>query len=489
VNLTGALPDLSSNIEIKGPGADKLTVRRNTGGDYRIFHVTFSVVSISGITISNGNPVSAVEDFGGGIENAGGTLTITNSTISGNTAQFGGGISSNSGSVTVTNSTISGNTAEFDGGGIYNIFGPLTVTNSTISDNTACCSFGNGEGGGIFTGAFDVSGPKTTITSSTISGNTGRQGGGFFNDGGRTLIEFSTITHNTSYASFEPAAGGVQTLGLETFNSTEVFSSIISGNTKTDVEFGSTSNNFVSKGYNLIGDGNAIGDDDPTTDDNAFDQTGDQTNVADPKLGDLADNGGPTQTHALLPGSLAIDQGNSSEEVTTDQRGEPRPHDYANVANASGGDGSDSGAYELQTPSVAVDIKPTTCPNPLSAPASGTIPVAILGTSSFDVSKVNPTTVTLEGVSAQQGRGSGTIKDVATPYSGEITTTSPQANQCTAAGPEGKNDLNLKFDAKPLLAKLGAVTNKEVRVLTLTGKLNDGTSIWGQDVVVINKKK
>src|SRR5215208_5929771 len=83
VNLTGVLPDLSSNIAIKGPGADKFTVRRDTGGDYRIFTVTGgSVVSISGMTISNGK---VTDNLGGGILNFG-TLTVSDSTISDNSA-------------------------------------------------------------------------------------------------------------------------------------------------------------------------------------------------------------------------------------------------------------------------------------------------------------------------------------------------------------------------------------------------------------------
>src|SRR5215203_4363678 len=76
VNLTGALPNLSTNIEIVGPGADQFTVRRDTGGDYGIFTVTSgSVVSISGITISNGNTTLPAGE-GGGINNFRGTLTI-----------------------------------------------------------------------------------------------------------------------------------------------------------------------------------------------------------------------------------------------------------------------------------------------------------------------------------------------------------------------------------------------------------------------------
>jgi hypothetical protein len=63
------------------------------------------------------------------------------------------------------------------------------------------------------------------------------------------------------------------------------------------VDAGQPNNTFVSNGYNLIGNGNATG---------AFNQTGDQVGVTDPKLDPLADNGGPTQTHALLSGSPAI---------------------------------------------------------------------------------------------------------------------------------------------------------------------------------------
>jgi hypothetical protein len=138
-----------------------------------------------------------------------------------------------------------------------------------------------------------------------------------------------------------------------------------------------------------------------------------------------------------------------------------------------------------------VDIKPTTCPNALSTPASGTIPVAILGTPSFDVSKVDPASVILEGVEAQTGRRV-TIKDVATPFSGTITEPPQDGDQfdCTIAGPDGQNDLNLKFDAKSVVGAMGPITEKKtLKVLTLTGVLNDGTLIEGKDVVVINEKK
>jgi len=69
--------------------------------------------------------------------------------------------------------------------------------------------------------------------------------------------------------------------------------------------------------------------------------------AAHPGLGPLQDNGGPTQTHALLPSSPAIDKG-SSFGSTTDQRGLPRPYDNPRIPNAEGGDGSDIGAFEKQ---------------------------------------------------------------------------------------------------------------------------------------------
>ena len=282
VNLTGALPNLSSDMSIDGPGTDQFTVRRDTGGDYRIFVVTSDgiepVVSISGITISNGN---AANSLGGGILNFG-TLTISGSTISGNRAGFGGG---------------------------------------------------------VFSDTFLSSTQKSTITNSTISGNTATDtGGGVHNFAGLSVIEHSTITNNTAPGG---RGSGVASRGDEEFANTEVLSSIISANQGTDVDLtgviGISTNSFVSRGYNLVGDGNAT---------DAFNQTGDQENVGDPKLGALADNGGPTLTHALIAGSPAIDKGNT--DLATDQRGKPRTFDDPSIAPAQDGDNSDIGSFEAQ---------------------------------------------------------------------------------------------------------------------------------------------
>jgi hypothetical protein len=179
INLTGALPDLAHNVSIQGPGANLLTVRGagSEGYPFRVFTVPFgATVSISGLTITNGYYVS-----GGGIDN-GGTLTLSNSTVTGNEVSGdevrGGGID-NAGTLTLSNSTVTGNEAVGDfyfpyapGGGIYNGntsgTAVLTISNSTISGNDAY------SGGGIANGYVDTTtgqyepGGTVTLSDSTI---------------------------------------------------------------------------------------------------------------------------------------------------------------------------------------------------------------------------------------------------------------------------------------------------------------------------------
>ena len=140
----GELPNLSSDMSIEGPGADRFTVRRDTGGDYRIFTVTSgSVVSISGITISGGNvPGSTSSSNGGGIYNDGGNLTITNSAISGNSASN-------------------------RGGGVHNFDGLTIIEHSTITKNTVPSEFGSG------VASFGGTDGTRTATISTVPGRTG----------------------------------------------------------------------------------------------------------------------------------------------------------------------------------------------------------------------------------------------------------------------------------------------------------------------------
>jgi hypothetical protein len=132
---------------------------------------------------------------------------------------------------------------------------------------------------------------------------------------------------------------------------------------------------------------------------------------------------------------------------------------------------------------VPVDVKPTSCPNPLNVGSTGSLPVAILGTAEFDVSQVDPASVKLEGVSPLRW----SLEDVAAPY--EPYTGKDDALDCTQAGSDGYLDLTLKFDIRAVVAALGEISDRDVRVLHLTGNLaEDGAPFGGEDVVVILKK-
>ena len=129
---------------------------------------------------------------------------------------------------------------------------------------------------------------------------------------------------------------------------------------------------------------------------------------------------------------------------------------------------------------VSIDIKPTSCPNPLNVKSKGVLPVAILGTADFDVTTVDPATVELEGVEPLRWA----FEDVATPYDG----TPEECYDCTTAGPDGYLDLTLKFDTQEVVDALDTVNDGDCVVLELTGELTGDGLISGWDVVRIIKK-
>ena len=154
--------------------------------------------------------------------------------------------------------------------------------------------------------------------------------------------------------------------------------------------------------------------------------------------------------------------------------------------DVNGGVRVDAVSLTLSVEYVPVDIKPTSCRNPFNVTKKGVLPVAILGTENFDVTQVNVNTVQLEGIAPLRS----SLEDVATPFVPFIGKTDPF--DCTTEGQDGFLDLSLKFDAPALSTVLGPVTDGAVRVLSLTGSLLPefgGTSIVGEDVVVILKKK
>ncbi|MGF1473700.1 MAG: choice-of-anchor Q domain-containing protein [Rubrobacteraceae bacterium] len=156
------------------------------------------------------------------------------------------------------------------------------------------------------------------------------EGGGVDNTEGLTIIENTTITDNTALP--DEGNGVISDAAEDT--RTEVGSSIIAANNGSDVDLDldvGTTNTFESRGYNVIGTGNAT---------DAFDSSGDIRGVTNPGLGPLANNGGPTRTHALQNGSPAIDRVATSvcPPPNTDQRGVSRPQ----------GPRCDSGSFEKE---------------------------------------------------------------------------------------------------------------------------------------------
>lgn len=127
---------------------------------------------------------------------------------------------------------------------------------------------------------------------------------------------------------------------------------------------------------------------------------------------------------------------------------------------------------------VNIDIKPQSCPNPLNIKSKGVLPVAILGTTDFDVSTINIDTIKLNGVAPIRS----TYEDVTAPSELEPC-------GCESLDPDSFEDLVLKFDKQAIIATLGAVQNNETRELTLRGNLLDGTAIEGLDCVVIKGVK
>ena len=108
--------------------------------------------------------------------------------------------------------------------------------------------------------------------------------------------------------------------------------------------------------------------------------------------------------------------------------------------------------------------------------------MAILGTATFDVTTVDPSSVRLNRVSPLRSA----LEDTATPFTGALA----GSNSCSTAGPDGFTDLVFAFSNPAVSASLGTVTNGQVLVLTLTGNLNaqnGGTPITGQDIVVVKK--
>jgi hypothetical protein len=302
INLTMGQLSITDAVTINGLGANSLTVdasgndstpNMNEGNGSRVFAIdpgsvaVGMAVSISGLKLTGGD----VSGEGGAILLADDNLTLTNVIVTANAAVSGGAVSVGAGSLQIVTSTVRDNKASSLGGGVRVSNGSLTVTDSTLSDNSAAT------GGGIWSDT-DLVTKATTITNSTISGNTAiAAGGGVFNADGLTVIKHGTIANNTAANN---SGSGVASTGNSTTR-TEVSTTIISGNTNSDLDLvGGATNSFQSNGLNLVGSTAAS-----TAE---FVETGDIINSS-PLLEALANNGGPAMTHLLMPGSPARNAG------------------------------------------------------------------------------------------------------------------------------------------------------------------------------------
>ena len=317
ITITSGQLLVDKSVTIDGAGADLLTIDGNAIS--RVFQIASGqTVTISDLTIRNGH---AVTDGGGILNDA--TLTITNCTISGNTASHGGGI--------------------------FNA-GTLTIANCTVSGNAAVIGNPAAEGGG----SYNADASMLTITNSTFSGNAAADYGGASFNVGALQIANSTFSDNSS-ALF---AGGVLNLGTVQIGNTILNRG---GSGVNITNFGTV----TSLGYNLSSD-DAGG---------VLTGLGDQINT-NPLLGPLQDNGGPTLTHELLPGSPAVDAGdpNFTPPPFFDQRGQ----DFDRV-----GDGRiDVGSFEVQagttptpTPTATFTPTPTATFTPIPTPTATLTPM------------------------------------------------------------------------------------------------------------------
>lgn len=358
--------DIQIYKELTLTGAGRKNTIVDAGGNGRLFRIGVPT-TLSGLTLKNGQTPDTGSSFtrGGGAILATDDLTLQQVRLLDNHAGGSGGAIFNSGTLLLENSQVLSNTAQDGGGGIFNYsLGDITVINSILAYNTASAS-GIG-GGGVYAGGhsltiqnstlaynsatylgggldINLNGP-TVLDGVTLTGNQSVGGAGLFASSGALTMTNSTISGNIASNDY----GGIYVSGPNT--NLYLQNSTIAYNTRTNTSGSGTNGVMIgnnatvsmvntilafnqerncssfspptSLGHNLSSDSNC-----------GLTQTGDQPGV-DPLLGALADNGGLVKTHALLPGSPAIDTGDNSQCPALDARGIPRPFDGDGDATA-----------------------------------------------------------------------------------------------------------------------------------------------------------
>ena len=462
--LTSGELVINQDLTIQGPGAANLAISGNHSS--RVFNLN-GTVTISDLTIKDGEATDCCPGplqsghyyLGGGILSSG-VLTLNRCVVTGNSAgnridaNWGGGGGVSASTLYLNDCTISYNTAggrrveESSGGGVQattlyatrstfnnnkaratdgatgggivifasglfasGLIADCTITDCTISGNAASADMagtdGFGSGGGIATFPA-ATGTTLTIINTTISGNLAAsdplgylgpaKGGGLAIYGNSAAIKNSTITGNSP--------GGVGSMSVTIQNT------IVAGNLLDRDVFSPV----VSQGHNLIG-ASAVSA--GLVDGVNGDQVGTKSLPIDALLGPLQNNGGPTFTHALLPGSPAFNAGDNTGAPATDQRGFPR---------IVGGT-IDIGAYEL-------DILPDCA---LTCPENITVELAP-GQSSAVVNYTPPTV---------NGNCSG-IRVECQPPSGSIFPVGTTVVICTAVDSNSQSVFPCRFNVTVL---------------------------------------
>ena len=338
---------IDKDLTILGPGPRKLFVARTFcagSPSFRVFRVDAGVVTIAGLSIVNGRALHGdgfTDNLGGGIFNEG-SLTVSNCIIACNAALdedggngFGGGIFT-LGPLTVLDSTIRGNKASYAGGGICTFHSDnVRIEGCTINGNYA----------GIQGGGVNFQGRNGSLQNSTISGNRTTEYETasallhlvWTNEASALDLTACTIARNCGSTN---GAVVIAALPGNLGSNTRMIGTLVADNASPNF-FLDGNPILQSLGHNLDSDGtsglvNGVNGD----------VVGTPENPLHARLSPLLNHGGPTWTHALLPGSLALDAGEcltvDGNPLATDQRGLPRPQGAA----------CDIGAFENQPPQV-----------------------------------------------------------------------------------------------------------------------------------------
>ena len=390
IGLTSGELLVTKNITISGPGAESLAVNGNAKST--VFHIASGeTVTIAGLTITNGSAGS-----GGGVHNDHATLTLNNCEITGNSggAIYNDAVYLGSGppgaSLAVTNSLVTDNS----GNGVYNNAegggtAAVQITDSIFNNNSGYAIYSHGflcifcgrgtatvqitnssitsNGGGVYTDTGELGPTTLSLANSTVSGNL--EAAVHVSVEATATISNSTISGNSGggiYTDFGAPTGG-----------TSILNSTMSDN-QVEIWYGGafikhTIFNVSPGGHSIVGDGfstimsqgyNVSGDDGA----GYLNGPGDHINT-DPQLGPLQDNGGLTFTHALLPGSPALNAGDPDfvGPPDNDQRG----HGYDRIRNGR----IDVGSFEVQgplptpTPTPTPRVRTTPAPRYRPSPA------------------------------------------------------------------------------------------------------------------------